>query len=135
MATRAGRCPNISTERIMRAVEERRQVSQQLEDLREQQKQRTEHLRTGLKFMSVLCCGAGVLAFGFVLLLILRPVLLERTLNSLDDSIAILVVLSERMRMGLALIPAGSWVLSVAALIVVLLMGLWIRLMRYPRDA
>jgi hypothetical protein len=128
-------CSSISTERIMQAVEEQRRVSQQLEDLRLQQKQRTAHLRTaGLKFIGVLWCLSGALAGGFVLLLIMQPVLLDRTLNSLDDSIAILVVLTEQVKLGLSLIPSSSWLLSAAALAVVLMMGLWIRLMRHPQD-
>jgi hypothetical protein len=125
----------ISTERIMQAVEEQRRVSQQLEDLRLQQKQRTAHLRTiGLKFIGVLWCISGALAGGFVLLLIMQPALLDRTLNSLDDSIALLVLLAEQIRLGLSLIPSSSWLLSAAALAVVLMMGLWIRLMRHPQD-
>ncbi|HEX7736800.1 MAG TPA: hypothetical protein VF458_18280 [Ktedonobacteraceae bacterium] len=132
----AGKCPGISTERIMQAVEEQRRVSQQLEDLRFQQKQRTAHLRqAGLKLMGVLWCITGALAGGFILLLLLVPALLDRTLNSLDDSIAFLVVLAEQIKMGLSLIPSSSWLLSVAALAVVLMMGLWIRLMRHPQDA
>jgi len=131
-----GRGCGISTERIMQAVEEHRRVSQQLEDLRFQQKQRTTHLRImGLKLMGVLWCISGALAGGFVLLLIIQPVLLERTLNSLDDTIAILVMLAEQVKPGLSLVPSNSWLLSVAALAVVLMMGLWIRLMRHPRDA
>jgi hypothetical protein len=119
----------------MQAVEEQRRVSQQLEDLRLQQRQRTAQLRTtGLKLMGALWCLIAALTSGFVLLLILRPTLLERTLNSLDDSIAFLVMLGEQIKQGLALIPSSSWILSVAALIVVLLMGLWIRLMRYPQE-
>jgi len=129
-------CSGISTERIMQAVEEQRRVSQQLEDLRTQQKQRTAHLRTtGLKLMGVFWGLCGVLVGGFVILLIVQPVLLDRTLNSLDDSIAVLVALKEQIKLGLSLIPSSSWLLSAAALAVVLMMGLWIRLMRHPQDA
>lgn len=126
---------SISTERIMQAVEEQRRVSQQLEDLRLQQRRRTAHLRTtGLKLMGVFWCLVGAFICGFVLLLILRPVLLGRTLNSLDDSIAVLVMLGEQIHRGLSLVPSSSWILSAAALIVVLMMGLWIRLMRHPQE-
>lgn len=128
-------CSGISTERIMQAVEEQRRVSQQLEDLRTQQKQRTAHLRTaGLKLIGVLWGFCGVLVGGFIILLIVQPALLDRTLNSLDDSIAVLVALKEQIKLGLSLIPSSSWLLSAAALAVVLMMGLWIRLMRHPKD-
>jgi hypothetical protein len=128
--------PTISTERIMQAVEERRRVSQQLEDLHFQQKQRTAQLRVaGLKLMCVLWYIFGALAGGFILLLIMQPILLDRTLNALDDSIAILIMLIEQAKQGPSLIPASSWLLSITALVVVLMMGLWIRLMRHPQDA
>jgi len=127
---------SISTERIMQAVEERRQVSQQLEDLRFQQKQRTARLRgAGLKLMCVLWCVTGGLVGGFILLLIMQPALLDRTLSALDDNIALLIALVERARQGAAQTPSGNWLLSASALVVVLLTGLWIRLMRYPQDA
>ena len=129
-------CSGISTERIMQAVEEQRRVSQQLDDLRLQQKQRTAHLsRAGLKFIAVLWCISGALAGGFVLLMLMVPALLDRTLSSLDDGIAFLVILGEQIKLGLSLIPSSSWLLSAAALVVVLMMGLWIRLMRYPQDS
>lgn len=135
-APSASGCGSISTERIMQAVEEHRRVSQQLEDLRLQQQQRTARLRiAGLKLMGVLWCVTGALVIGFALLLILQPVLFEHLLNSLDGTIAILVMVAEQIKLGLSLIPSGSWLLSVAALVVVLLTGLWIRLMRYPQDA
>ena len=126
---------SISTERIMQAVEQQRRVSQQLEDLRVQQKQRTFLLRTrGLKFICAACCVCGLLVTGFLLLLILQPALLDRTLNALDGSIALLVVIGEQIRLGLSVIPSNQWLVSGAALVVVLMMGLWIRLMRHPQE-
>ena len=128
--------PSISTERIMQAVEQQRRVSQQLEDLRTQQKQRTAFLRTtGLKLIAALCGVLGVLGIVFVILLLARPDLLERTLDTLSGGIATLLMLEESIRSGLSLIPLSSWLLSGAALLVVLMMGLWLRLMRYPQEA
>src|SRR5579875_69067 len=115
------RCPGISTERIMQAVDRQRRISQQLDDLRVQQKRRTEFLRAvGLRVVAIMCYVSGVLAASFVVLLLLRPVLL---------------MVEEEIRLGLSLIPAGSWLLSGMALVVVLLMGLWLHLMRPPREA
>lgn len=128
--------PSISTERIMQAVEQQRRVSQQLEDLRAQQKQRTAFLRTtGLKFLAALCGVCGVLAVAFVILLIVRPELLARTLDALSGGIAALLMAEEEIKLGLSLIPSSSWLLSGAALVIVLMMGLWVRLMRYPQEA
>jgi hypothetical protein len=127
--------PTISTERIMQAVEQQRRVSQQLEDLRAQQKQRTAILRTtGLKFLAALCGACGVLAVAFVILLIVRPDLLARTLDALSGGIAALLMAEEEIKLGLSLIPSSSWLLSGAALVIVLMMGLWVRLMRYPQE-
>ena len=128
--------PGISTERIMKAVEQQRRVSQQLEDLRAQQKRRTARLRTtGLKCIATVCFALGVLATGFLVLLMIQPAMLERTMALLDDGIAALLMVEERLKLELSLIPGSSWLLSGAALVVVLMMGMWVRLMRYPREA
>jgi hypothetical protein len=128
--------PGISTERIMKAVEQQRRVSQQLEDLRAQQKRRTARLRTtGLKCIATVCFALGVLATGFLVLLMIQPVMLEHTMAWLDDGIATLLMVEERLKLELSLIPGSSWLLSGAALVVVLMMGMWVRLMRYPREA
>jgi hypothetical protein len=128
--------PSISTERIMQAVEQQRRISQQLEDLRLQQKQRTAFLRTtGLKCIALLCGVLAVLGSVFVFLLFARPDLLERVLDTLSGAIAWFFALGDSARQELTQIPLNSWLLSGAALLVVLMMGLWVRLMRYPREA
>ncbi|HLG76183.1 MAG TPA: hypothetical protein VKX46_07195 [Ktedonobacteraceae bacterium] len=130
------RCPGISTERIMQAVDRQRRISQQLDDLRVQQKRRTEFLRAvGLRVVAIMCYVSGVLAASFVVLLLLRPELLARTVDFLGNGLAVLLMVEEEIRLGLSLIPAGSWLLSGMALVVVLLMGLWLHLMRPPREA
>lgn len=128
--------PSISTERIMKAVEQQRRVSQQLEDLRAQQKRRTARLRTaGLKCIATVCLALGVLATVFGVLLLAQPLMLERTMALLNDGIATLLMVEERIKLELSLIPWSSWLLSGAALAVVLMMGMWLRLMRNPREA
>lgn len=128
--------PSISTERIMRAVEQQRRISQQLEDLRIQQRQRTAFLRAaGLKWVVAIYGVCGGLALLSLLLLIARPGLLARALDALGGVIAFLLMLEESIKQGLALIPLSSWLLSGAALLVVLMMGLWVRLMRPPKEA
>ncbi len=128
--------PGISTERIMQAVEQQRRISQQLENLRIQQRQRTAFLRTtGVKWMAALCGVFGGLALTFIILLIVRPGLLARTLDALGGVIGFLVMLEESIRQELVLIPLSNWLLSGAALLVVLMMGLWVKLMRPPREA
>jgi hypothetical protein len=120
----------------MQAVEQQRRISEQLEDLRSQQKRRTAFLRTtGLQFIAFFCCVSGGLAILFLLLLLLRPKLLEHTLGVLNGGIALLLAVEERLKFALSLVPMSSWMLSGVALAVVLMMGLWVRLMRYPQEA
>ncbi|HEY1353751.1 MAG TPA: hypothetical protein VGF67_29425 [Ktedonobacteraceae bacterium] len=128
--------PGISTERIMRAVEQQRRVSQQLEDLRIQQRQRTAFLHAaGIKWIMAVYGISGGLALVFILLLIVQPGLLGRILSVLGGGIAFLLMLEESVRQGLAPVPLSNWLLSGAALLVVLMMGLWVRLMRPPKEA
>ncbi|HEU5375610.1 MAG TPA: hypothetical protein VFV38_09240 [Ktedonobacteraceae bacterium] len=127
--------PNISTERIMRAVEQQKRITQQLEDLRTQQQQRTALLRTaGLKFVVGAFCLLGFLASVLVILFIFQPDMLVRTLTLLSDVIALFVAVGEDIKIELSLIPSNSWLLSGAALVVVLMMVMWLRLMRHPRG-
>jgi hypothetical protein len=120
----------------MRAVEQQRRVSQQLEDLRIQQRQRTAFLHAaGIKWIMAVYGISGGLALVFILLLIVQPGLLGRILSVLGGGIAFLLMLEESVRQGLAPVPLSNWLLSGAALLVVLMMGLWVRLMRPPKEA
>jgi len=128
--------PSISTERIMRAVEQQRQVSRQLEDLRVQQRQRTAVLRAaGLPWIVAVSGLLGGLALLALLLLITQPELQTRALAALGGAIAFLLMLEESIQQGLAFIPLNNWLLSGAALLMVGMMGLWLRLMRPPKEA
>jgi hypothetical protein len=119
----------------MRAVEQQRRISQQLEDLRIQQRRRTAFLRAaGLKWVVAIYGLFGGLALVALLLLITQPELLARTLAALGGGIAFLLMLEESIQQGLALIPLSNWLLSGATLLVVCMMGLWVRLMRPPKE-
>lgn len=128
--------PSISTERIMRAVEQQKRITQQLEDLRTQQKQRTAFLRVaGLRFVAGVLGLLGLVASVLVILFFFQPGMLARTLTMLSGVIALLVAVEESIKTDLSLIPSNSWLLSGAALMVVLMMTMWLRLMRHPREA
>lgn len=134
-STSSRQYPTISTARIMQAVEQQRRISQQLEDLQARQKQRTAFLRTaGLKLLVVFWSLGGVLAVAFVTLLIVRPEFLAHVLDWLGGGIALLLLVEDELKQELALIPAASWVFSGIALLIVLMMALWVRLMRHPRE-
>ncbi|MEO7022293.1 MAG: hypothetical protein ABI234_19250 [Ktedonobacteraceae bacterium] len=128
--------PGISTERIMHAVERQRRITQQLDDLRVQQQARTVFLRTTcLKLMAWVGGSVGLLVSVLLVLFILQPVLLVRVLTLLSGFIAFLLAVGVGMQTDLPLVSSNNWVLSGVALAVVLMMAMWLRLMRYPREA
>ncbi len=124
--------PSISTARIMQAVEQQRRISQQLEDLHIQQVQRTAILRTkGLKVSVGLVISIWIVSIALTILSIIQP----QILAPLRDGTVLLVALAESTSRTIRLIPSNGWIFSGAALVFVLMMALWLRLMRYPREA
>lgn len=127
--------PGISTERIMRAVEQQKRITQQLDDLRTQQKQRAALLsRACLRLLAGVCFSIGILTVLLVALFLFQPDILRQLLSLSSDAIAMLIAVADGVRAFLSLIPSNNWLLAGAALAVVLLMGMWLRLMRYPRE-
>jgi hypothetical protein len=53
----------------------------------------------------------------------------------LSDGIAALVILAQYLQAGLALVTRDNWLLPGVALVLVVMMGMWLGLMRYPREA
>ncbi len=53
----------------------------------------------------------------------------------LSGIIDVLVVLAQYVQTGLALIVHDNWLLSGMALVLVIMMGMWLRLMRHPQEA
>jgi hypothetical protein len=127
---------SISTERIMRAVELQRHITQQLEDLRVQQQTRIARLRIlNPKFLAFASLIIGLLLLFLLALLIFQADLLIKALALLSGGIDALVVLGQYLQTGLSLIIRDNWLLSGMALILVIMMGMWLRLMRHPREA
>jgi len=125
----------ISTERIMHAVERQRRITQQLDDLRAQQQQRTAFLRTtGLKLLAWVVCACVLLISALAVVFVLQPLLLFHLLTLLSSTIALLLAVGVSIQESFALIPSNNWVLSGTALAVVLMMVMWLRLMRHPRE-
>jgi hypothetical protein len=127
--------PAISTERIMRAVEQQRRITQELDELCARQQERAVLLRkTSFKLAVGVSFSLGLLVLAFICLSLFQPDILVRLLGLLSDTIALVVAAGEGIRTTSALIPSNSWLLSGVALVIVLMMGLWLRLMRYPRE-
>ena len=53
----------------------------------------------------------------------------------LSDVIDALVTLVQYLQTGLALVIHDNWLLSGMALVLVIMMGMWLRLMRHPQEA
>jgi len=127
---------SISTAQIMQAVQERKRITQQLEDIHRQQRTRMERLRP---------VGAAGLALGlftlssiplfFFVILIIQTDFAAKALSLLSGVIDICIILAQYLQEELTLLTRDSWLLSAIAFAVVIMMGMWLRLMRYPQEA
>jgi anti-sigma factor RsiW len=127
---------SLSTERIMLAVQQHKRITQQLENLRLQQRSRIAHLRiVGPPLIAAIVFMVSSVPVVVVTLAILQPDLFVKTLSFLSDVVGTLIVFGQYLQAGLKLVTRNSWLLSVTAFILVVMMGIWLRLMRYPQEA
>jgi hypothetical protein len=125
----------ISTDNIMLAIQQHRRVSQQLEDIRLQQNTRVAHMRS---------TGTALFALGFFTLssiplllfaaAITQTDLLVSALSFLDGIVDVLFITGQYLYAGLTMIARNNWLLSGVAFAVVIMMGMWLRLMRHPQE-
>ncbi|HZS79771.1 MAG TPA: hypothetical protein VFA41_24380 [Ktedonobacteraceae bacterium] len=128
--------PNISTERILQAVERQRRITQQLEDLRAQQRERLAWLvKVSPKVAIAALLLVSMLSLATFALIILQPDLIVTILALLSGGVDILLSLGQYIQAGLALVTSESWLLSGVALAFVVMMGMWLRLVRPPQEA
>jgi len=127
---------SISTERIMLAVQQQKRISQQLEDIRTQQRSRMARMgAVGVPLAAIILFTLVSFPLLLLALAILQPDLLEQTLPLLGDIVGVLIVLAEFFQVGLKLITEDNWLLLGVAFVLVVMMGMWLRLMRYPQEA
>ena len=127
--------PPISTERIMQAVEQQKRITQQFDDLYMHQRQRGAFLRkVGMRLIAGVSFSLGILSLVFIVLSVFQPDLPVQLLARLSDALATPAALVEGINVFFALIPANNWLFSGVALGIVLMTGLWLRLMRYPQE-
>ncbi len=129
-------CPSVSTEKIMQAVLQQSRIAQQVEELRTQQQLRMARLRT----VATLLAAIGFFTLGSLPLLvmaiaIIRTDLVVKALSLLSNVIDILFIIGQYSQIGLTLLMRNNWLLSVVAFFVVVMMGMWLRLMRPPQEA
>jgi hypothetical protein len=126
----------ISTERIMQAVERERRISQQLEHIQSQQQVRLARVsKAGPKIAAGAFFTTGALVLGLGALFLFQPEVFISLLSPLSGFIDALYAMAAWVQTGLTLISSQSWVLSGVAFMVVIMMSVWLRLMRYPREA
>ena len=127
---------SISTERIMQAVERQKRITEQFEDLRTQQKTRIARLRIFTpRFATLTYLSMGFISLLLLALLIFNTDIVVNVLESFDGVLDTLVILAQYLQSGLALVLHQQWLLSVMALVLVIMTGMWLRLMRHPQEA
>lgn len=126
----------LSTARIMRAVEQQKRITNQLEHLQARQQARMAPVRkAGPKIFVALCVFSGLVTLGLLALFLFLPDAFVTLLTSLSGIIDVIVFLAQYISAGLIFISRQSWLLSGSALAIVVMMALWLRLMRTPREA
>lgn len=66
---------------------------------------------------------------------IIQTDLVVKALTPLTGIIDAFIILGEYIQTGVALVSRDNWLLSGIAFAVVVMMGMWLRLMRYPKEA
>lgn len=125
----------ISTDRIMHAVQRQRRISQQLADIRAQQQMRVARLHIVPGLAAIAFISVGILALLLLAVDYIQPELLVNILAGLGSVIDVLIVATQSAQTMLSLITRNDLLLSGAALVLVVMMGMWLRLMRYPQEA
>ena len=126
----------ISTDRIMRAIQQQQRITQQLEDLRGQQRSRMARMRVaGTVLIAAAVFMLSCLPLLAFVLMLVQPGLADKTLALLSGAINTLLVLGQYIQTGLSLVTYNNWLLLAVAFAVVVMFGLWLRLMRYPQEA
>ena len=127
---------SISTERIMLAVEQQKRISQQLEDIRTQQRSRMVRMGVvGAPLVAITLFTLVSIPLLVLALAIVQPDLVAQTLPLLSNVVGVLIVPAEYFQVGLTLITQDNWLLLGVAFVLVVMMGMWLRLMRHPQEA
>jgi hypothetical protein len=126
---------SISTNQIMRAIQQQKHITSQLEDLRQQQLLRIARMRT----VGTVSAALGFLILSSIPLLFLVIAFLQTdlALNTLSFFNGVIdggIVLGQYVQAGLTLVTRDNLLLSGLAFAVVIMMGMWLRLMRSPQE-
>ncbi len=125
-----------STSSIMQAVEQRRQISQQLEVIHEQQRTRVARLRKGgTAFAAITFFTLGSIPLLVLAITLVQTDLMVHLLLVLSNVVDVLYVLGQYVQTGLTIMTRNTFLLAGAGFVVVLMMAMWLRLMRPPQEA
>ncbi len=120
----------------MLAVENQKRISRQLQDIQTQQRSRIARLRVvGLPLAAIAFLALGSIPLLVLALTIIQPDLLVNTLSFLGDLVSVLVILAQYVQTALILVTRDNRLLLVVAFVLVVMMGMWLRLMRHPQEA
>lgn len=126
----------VSTDKIMLAIYQRKQVTDQFEELRSKQQSRVARMRVpGITIAALTFFTLGSIPLLALAITITQTDLVVKSLTLLGYGIDILIVLAHYLQAGLTMATGNSWLLSGVAFAAVVMMGIWLRLMRYPQEA
>jgi predicted anti-sigma-YlaC factor YlaD len=128
--------PSVSTNQIMLAIQRQKRITQQLEDIRTQQQTRVARFRSvGIAIAAISFFTLGSIPLLLLAITIVQTDLIVKVFSLLANGIDVLIVLAQYLQTGLTLISRNNWLLSAVAFTVVIMMGMWLRLMRHPQEA
>jgi hypothetical protein len=120
----------------MQAVERERRITQQLEHIQSRQQARLARVsKAGPRIAGAAILLTGALVLALLALFLFLPEVFISLLSQLSGFIDALYTLAGYLQAGLTLISSQNWLLSGVALVVVVMTGMWLRLMRSPREA
>ncbi len=128
---------HVSTEHIMLAVEQHRQISQQLEDIRVQQQSRVARLRPiGAATAAIVFFTLGSIPLLLLAIMLIQTDLVVRAVSSpLNGVIDMLFISGQYLQAEMTWVTRNNLLLTVMAFAFVVMMGVWLRLMRHPQEA
>jgi len=127
---------HVSTEHIMLAVQQQRQISQQLEDIRQQQQSRVAHLRpVGAATAAIVFFTLGSVPLLLLAIALIQTDLLVKAVSSpLNGILDMLFISGQYLQTELTWVTRNNLLLSAMAFAFVVMMGVWLRLMRHPQE-
>jgi len=119
----------------MLAIQQQKRITQQLEDIRSQQRSREARLRVvGPLLAAVVVLTLSGLPLLLLAAAVFQPDLMVNTLTWLSDAVGVLIVLAQYIQAGLLLVTRNNLLLSGLAFVLVVMMATWLRLMRHPQE-